>query len=306
MRRMRTRSGAIVVAVLACAALLAACSDGDDADGGVSSAGRGPIGAGDQYVALGDSYTSAPYVGKPVGPQGCLRTDANYPHLLAKKADLELTDASCGGATTGDLQNAQDLVGHDGTVPAQLDAVSASTDLVTLSIGGNEGRMFGALVSTCVGLAQSQPDGAPCTKYAEADPEAYERRYAEIRSAIEQAVAQIVARAPGVRVIVVGYPGVFPERGTCDRLPLATGDYPLARDVLQRLVKAQQAAAEKADVEFVDVRPATKGHDICSDDPWVAGITTEKGRAGAPYHPYREEQQAVADVLAKVIAKPRR
>lgn len=296
-----------MAAALVCAALLAACSDdGDDTGDGVSSAGRGPIDAGDEYVALGDSYTSAPYVGKSVGPQGCLRTDANYPHLLAKAADLELTDASCGGATTADLQSAQELVGRDGTVPAQLDAISASTDLVTLSIGGNDGRMFGALVSTCVGLAQSQPRGAPCTKYAEADPEAYERRYAEIRSTIGLAVDQIVARAPGVRVIIVGYPDVFPAKSTCDRLPLATGDYPLAREVLQRLVEAQQAAAEEADVEFVDMRPATKGHDICSDDPWVAGITTEQGRAGAPYHPYREEQQAVADVLAKVIAKPRR
>jgi hypothetical protein len=38
----------------------------------------------DLYVALGDSYTSAPLVPHQVGmPAGCARSDQNYPSLVA-------------------------------------------------------------------------------------------------------------------------------------------------------------------------------------------------------------------------------
>lgn len=282
--------------------LLAGCtaekSGGDDAPD--ASANRQPITAGDQYVALGDSYTSAPGVGTTTGPAGCLRTDGNYPTLLAAALDLELTDVSCGGAKTDDMTRPQPL-GAD-TVPAQVDAVTGDTDLVTLSIGANNGSVYGNLVVSCARLATTNPTGAPCSDLAQKNPDVLPEVFDGVAADIVTTVGAILDRAPKARIVVVGYPQIIPAQGTCPLLPLAEGDYAFGRGVLQEFVEAQAEAAEQAGAEYVDVWAASEGHDICSNDPWVAGVRPAK--AATPYHPYAEEQAAVADLLESVVSGP--
>src|SRR5690242_3722986 len=90
------------------------------------------------YVALGDSYAAGPLIPAQNGsPAGCLRSDHNYPHLVAA-ADraASFTDVSCQGATTGNMTQPQGV--GLGTNPPQLNALSAGTTLVTLQIGGND------------------------------------------------------------------------------------------------------------------------------------------------------------------------
>ena len=102
-----------------------------------------------RYVALGDSYTAAPYVYLTDVAQGCLRSNGNYPALLAKKLDVaQHVDVSCSGATSKDLTGRQNTFRQQ-TVPPQLAAVTRDTDLVTLGIGGNDFGLFGSLVGTC-------------------------------------------------------------------------------------------------------------------------------------------------------------
>ncbi|MDN5744075.1 MAG: SGNH/GDSL hydrolase family protein [Nocardioidaceae bacterium] len=292
----------LAMALLVCGAMLAGCGPdgGADSKPDAGSSSQVPLTAGDVYVALGDSYTSAPKVARPTGPGGCLQTEANYPRLLAKKAGLELTDVSCGGASTGDLAEPQTIPG--GTVPAQLDAVTDEADLVTISIGGNNAAVFSRLVGSCVVLARRDPQGSPCTDQAKADPGALEKVNTEIRTGIEGALKEIGQRAPHARVIVVGYPQIFPDSGTCAEIPLAPGDYPFGRSVMNGFIQAQQQAAKAAGVEFLDLRGPSKGHDICAEDPWLAGIIPAKGRPAAPFHPYAEEQEAVASLLAGLLA----
>ena len=55
-------------------------------------------------------------------------------------------------------------------------------------------------------------------------------------------------------------------------------------------------AAEETGSTYVDVWAASQGHDICSEDPWVNGAVTDQQRAAA-YHPFAEEQAAVADLV---------
>ncbi len=83
------------------------------------------------YVALGDSFSAGSGV-LPVDPSNllCLRSTANYPHVIAARTDARLTDVTCGGAQTRHFSEAQ----HPGT-PPQTDALTAGTDLVTLTIG---------------------------------------------------------------------------------------------------------------------------------------------------------------------------
>ena len=63
------------------------------------------------YVALGDSYTAGPVIPvQQTDPLGCLRSDHNYPHLVAAALGVStFRDPSCSGAETGDMTNAQDV-----------------------------------------------------------------------------------------------------------------------------------------------------------------------------------------------------
>lgn len=289
------RSGSLrLVAIAAALTLLSGCVNwGDD------SAGAGKLGEGDQYVALGDSYTAAPGTGPVTAKDGCLRSSTNYPHQVASRLDLELTDVSCSGATTQHAVNPQLL----GTIsrPPQADAVTGTTDLVTVSLGANDFNLFAGVLFACTALRAKDPAGAPCAAVdAAAGANSVERRAAQIEKRIVALIRLVKKRAPQARVIIVGYPQFFPSAGPCEQLPLAAGDFELARRVNELLVQAQLEAAATTKVGYVDVFTATKGHDMCADEPWIAGLKPVRPKAMF-YHPYPKEQRVVADLLVKLL-----
>ena len=248
------------------------------------------------YVALGDSFTSAPLVPVTDVASGCFRSSANYPTLLAEKLGLLLEDRSCGGAVTADLTSSQ----HPG-VPPQFSALTKKTDLVTLGIGGNENKLFSQLVGRCPGLGGAEATGTPCTdemtrggsdRLAKAIDRAHPRIVAALR--------EIQRRAPRAQVLVVGYPEMITPDNTCAELPLAPGDYPYAAKINKTLTDSLERAAAKTGATYVDVFTASEGHDICSDDPWVNGATNDQKRA-ARYHPFAAEQVAVAELVEEVL-----
>jgi lysophospholipase L1-like esterase len=285
-----------VAAIVAAMALLSACVNW----GGDPAPGEGQLREGDEYVALGDSYTAAPGTGPVEVKDGCLRSSTNYPHQVAERLDLKLIDVSCSGATTQHAVNPQAL----GTVsrPPQVDAVSGTTDLVTVSLGANDFNVFAGILFSCPALRAKDPAGAPCTALdAAAGKNSVKRRGAQIEKRIVEVVRLVKQRAPKARIIIVGYPQFFPVDGPCDQLPLAAGDFALARHVNELLVRAQLEAAAKLKVEYVDVFTATKGHDMCADEPWIAGLRPARPKAMF-YHPFPKEQRVVADMLVKLLS----
>src|SRR5205085_1878486 len=87
------------------------------------------------YVALGDGFAAAPYIGETTSKDGCLRSKGNYPSLVAEAIGASLTDVSCTGATGKAISHAFRPAGAKKDVKAQLDAITADTDLVTVTIG---------------------------------------------------------------------------------------------------------------------------------------------------------------------------
>lgn len=255
--------------------------------------GPPPIASGAEYVAIGDSATGAPGNSPATANNGCLQSSNNYPHKVAEELRLKLTDVSCGGATT-QVQLPQPIGQLE--VPPQVDALTPSTDLVTVSLGANDFGTFGSIVGYCTALRTEDPDGAPC----EADPvrglTATENKIAQIEDRLVDTIRLVAERAPEARIVVVGYPQFFPETGPCTQLLLAGGDYAFAHRVNELLIDAQKNAAERTKSEFVDVYTPTRGHNMCSDDPWIAGAYPTRTDA-IPYHPYPEEQQVVAKLL---------
>src|SRR5215213_3453544 len=138
----------------------------------------------DNYVALGDSYTAGPLI-TPQDPAipGCIRSDANYPNLVAPDLGLPaFRDVSCSGAETEDMFATQD-VDPDPDNPPQLNALNGSTKAVTLGIGGND-TGFTSIPETCVQLAvQSGFQGSPCKDHFTA-------------GGTDQIAARIAAMAP--------------------------------------------------------------------------------------------------------------
>lgn len=290
---------------LLCALTLAGCSSSAPGGGSAAPATVVPTGAttpeqslGLSYVALGDSFTAAPGVGEPTGPGACFRTDANYPHLLAERLDLDLVDVSCAGATSRDLHAPQPLVG----VPAQLAAVTARTQLVTLSIGANDGGLFAALASRCVGLGQlgQERRARSCVGDERFAEDRLRAELAELSRQTVRSVRAIRKRAPRAELAVIGYPQLVAARGTCEVLPLGPDEVPFVHEVNSRIAAAVEDGARTARVAYVDMWTASEGHDACAAEPWVAGLRPVG--PGAPLHPYPAHQVAVADALAALVS----
>lgn len=246
----------------------------------------------DEYVALGDSYTAGPLIPPTDTSTACLRSAVNYPALVAQAMPgTALTDVSCSGAATENMTAPQR--GMTGAVPPQFDALRRGTDLVTIGLGGNDDGLFGAMLGRCTKLRATEPTGSPCvTRLGDRLDPTLERT----ESSLVAVVAGVRRRSPQARILMVGYPQIVPESGTCADLPLADGDYAFARQINHELTEAVEDAAEEADVEYVDLWEPSAGHDICADDPWINGRVTSAQRALA-YHPLAVEQQEVAQLV---------
>jgi lysophospholipase L1-like esterase len=255
---------------------------------------------GDSYVALGDSYTSG--AGLPRNDPAsafCQRSALNYPHLVAKALDARLTDVSCGGAGTMHATTPQSM--GDGTfAPPQLDALGRSTDLVTVGLGYNDFNWYFDLLYGCSSAAPTDPTGHPCQNLR-ASGEDPEVTTTKIGDQVEATLEAVHDKAPSADVLLVGYPQLVPEKGTCPQLALAKGDYPYVRKMLELLDDNLRRAAEDGDATYVDVYSASKGHDICAGHAaWVNGINAQPGVA-APYHPFARGQRAVADLVLDAL-----
>jgi lysophospholipase L1-like esterase len=292
-------------ALLAATALLSSCSsqshDASRLPGEAPKTTTPPPGVG-RYVALGDSFTAGPLVPITDVANGCFRSDHNYPSLVAQKLHAtKLVDVSCSGADTTDLTHRQHTV-QNASVPPQLRAVTRSTDLVTLGIGGNDLDLFRTLLTTCAQVRGQDPSGSPCTDTLRQRGVDLAGETRSIGDRVTASVERIRHRAPDARILLVGYLRLTPATGGCRRLPLARGDYALGDRVSRALEDALARAARRTKVGFVDMYAASKGHDICSKDPWVNGSRTMQGKALA-FHPFAEGMRAVADQVVAALSR---
>lgn len=256
------------------------------------------------YVALGDSYTSGPFIPLiRVDPLGCARSTNDYPAILARAIKpVVFTDVSCGGADTTHMTAPQSV--PLGFNPPQFDALRPDTDLVTIGIGGNDYSVFGDLVGTCPGLRASDPTGSPCQEHFTVDGAD------TLKVAIESTGANVGVvldgihqRSPRAEVLVIGYPRIVPPSGYCpDILPFADGDYGWLDSVEQALNDAVESAAAAHDATYVDMYTPSLGHDACADSgaAWINGKDFKLFEA-APYHPYRNYMDAAASIIGKQL-----
>ncbi|SOC49703.1 Lysophospholipase L1 [Blastococcus aggregatus] len=220
------------------------------------AAAGGPV----RYVALGDSYSAASGVLPPdlTAPPQCLRSTANYPHVIAAATGAQLTDVTCGGADTGDYLTGQ----YPGVAP-QLDAVTADTQVVTMTIGGNDSGVFIDSIIRCgIAGASTLGTGSPCKdQYGSSFQDTITTT---TYPALVQVLKAVRAKAPRAEIAILGYPSILPASGGCfAQMPVATGDVPYLRGVQATLNDAIERAAKVAGVTYVDMTRVSEGHDAC-------------------------------------------
>lgn len=190
------------------------------------------------YVALGDSYTAGPMIPHQEGsPKGCRRSSSNYPSVVARQLGLsgaDFRDVSCSGATAEEIAYGQRQKVSGGTAPAQLAALSGNTRLVTVGAGGNDVGYFDVL-ETCArlgiaatALGDAGAETAPCRDHYGTG--GLDGRIQQAGATMADLLRAVKERAPRARVLVVGYPAIFPEHnGSCGSLLMTGGDLPYLR-----------------------------------------------------------------------------
>ncbi len=256
------------------------------------------IAAGSSYVALGDSYSAGAGLtpSKAGSPPQCLRSTRNYASVVASRLSLALADVTCSGATTADLTAPQAA-----TVPAQLDAVGASTALVTMTLGGNDGGLFGDFVGTCSAAADSTGGtGSPCRDRNGGRFDAIID--AQVHPNLVRALLAVRQKAPRATVLVIGYPHILPGSVGCyPVMPFASGDVAYLSRIERHLDTVMAQAAAETGATYVDTWVASHGHDACAPlaTRWiepVIGSTTSM-----TVHPNLRGEQGFARQVLKAL-----
>jgi lysophospholipase L1-like esterase len=254
----------------------------------IAAAQGSQLPAGAQYAALGSSY-AAGYGIKPLTPNAgaCGRSLVDYPHLVAAALHLQLDDVSCGGAVIGNV-----LTRPQGAAPPQIDAVTAATRLVTMTVGGNDVNYVGTAIacgqphSTCVTSAS----GAATNAAFQVLPRALNRLIRVVRT-----------RAPSALIVLVTYVRIVPPT-SCATLNYTPAARSLVASMGQRLERVFVSVARENKVILVDPYALGATHGPCArgNNRWVAGLVPTNG---FEYHPTAAGHRAMARMVEQALAR---
>lgn len=213
------------------------------------------------YVALGDSYASGVGAGSTSG--SCDRSPNAYPQLWANaNAPASYVSVACSGATTSTV------------ISTQLSALSSSTTLVSITVGGNDVG-FTSVMETCVLESTSACVSAIDT--------AENKMSTQLPGELNSVLSGIAADAPDARVVVTGYPQLYDLSKSSGCIGLSTTDRTDLNQAADDLDGQIQAAAGRYGDTFADVRSEFSGHEICDSSSWLHSVDWLD--LGASYHP---------------------
>jgi lysophospholipase L1-like esterase len=217
----------------------------------------------------------------------CHRSQWSWARLIDTPEHLVVNLRACSGAGIAEIDHRAQWPGE---LP-QVESIDGATRLVTLMVGGND-TGFSAIRRDCL-------TGGPCAEH-ESDARA---ALAKLSSQLPALYGSTLARAPRARLLVVGYPGLFPPAGLsrCGDLGLMDDrDVGWLREKQDELDATIRAAAAGAGAAFVSTLDAFSGHELCTADPWVSGFAAGL-KGGTAYHPTWRGQAALAGAVRRVL-----
>ena len=213
---------------------------------------------------------------------------------------------ACSGATTQNVLprslGGVPQIGAGGTT--QLDSATLkSADLVTLTLGGNDVGYVEVLAACALGTCNT--------------PEFEQQRAAQIDATepkLEAVYRAVAAKAPHARILVLGYPQLFPAdpaRQACQALGAFSGEQDMLRRLGDRLNATITTAAAHAGarVRYVPVAGRFGGHEICgSKGAWLNAIVSSPSGFGldpGSFHPNLAGQAGYGAAVNAALAQAR-
>ena len=265
-----------------------------------------------RYVALGDSYTAGegldPYLpGSDTAANQCHRSPLSHPALVRPEGSApELTLLACSGAAIANVMPGGPAQWDEGAAQLDRGALDAATALVTITIGGNDAQFTPTLQQcafrNCLGL---RVDDLPF-------PEWLSRRIDALAEPLAGVYTAVADRAPAARVLVMGYPNLFPatvaEQSCWSLFPWNPGEQAFIRDATAHLERVSAAAvatvaATGRNVAFVPMTGRFAGHEACGTaGEWISGPRLDELEQS--FHPLAEGQAAFAGAAEEALGRP--
>ncbi|HEX5309307.1 MAG TPA: SGNH/GDSL hydrolase family protein [Solirubrobacteraceae bacterium] len=240
--------------------------------------GPAAVAAAQQYVALGDSYSSG--VGSRVfyeEPGECDRSPYAYGPKIAANRGYTLNFEACSGAKTTEVNS------------NQLSHLSSTTSLVTITIGGNDAGFSNVIIN--------------CALYyftcGSAIKEANEFIEKKLPALLETTYKDISSRATTALVVVLGYPKLFTKEGTTCNVNFLTSENEkkmnTSAELLDKVIKSR---AEAAKFTFVNPTAPFESHEVCASVEWLNGQSNPLSES---YHPNQSGQAEFTSLIEAVL-----
>ena len=247
------------------------------------------------------------------------RSENNYPHLVARKLGLELTDVTCGGATLENILDTPQVVYSGDLQAPQIESVQANTDLVTITAGGNDINYVGSLTRESYSTNPTVFDVIADPQHRSligaafrgdptdpTDQEVNQRSLDDLENRWVRVLDSIRQRAPQARIVILDYLTLLPQPGQgCGGAPLSPQRGRYFLEIAEQLQLATKKAAQRSGVELVELSKASRDHDACAEEPWVTGWDVSGVMTGqSPWHPNAAGVQATAELLLAHLTEP--
>jgi lysophospholipase L1-like esterase len=240
-------------------------------------AGAAPAAA-EQYVALGDSYSSGTGT-REYFDSNCQRSTHAYPSIIDReRPNTELVFAACSGARTGDVLN------------NQVSSLTASTAIVTITIGGNDAGFADVIVECAFPSWASDCNGAID------DAQSYITN--TLPGRLDLVYNQINSRSPSAQVVVLGYPRLFMGVDCNAGTFFSSSEMTRLNQTADLLRDVTRGRAQAAGFTFADSIPPFIGHAVCSSSEWINGLSNPVGES---YHPNRSGHSAGYAPLVRAV-----
>jgi len=226
-------------------------------------AGAAPVHA-DNYVALGDSYSSGTGTRSYTLNSTCQRGIYAYPYLVSQqRPNTNLNFVACSGATTTDVMN------------NQISAVTSSTNIVTITIGGNDAGFSSVITKCAEPLISCTGDITTAQNYINNTlPGKLNTVYSAIKT----------RAAAAAKVVVLGYPRLFMGVDCNAGTFFSTDEMTKLNATADMLKNVESARAAAYGFTFKDAIPAFTGHAVCSSSEWLNGLSNPISDS---FHPNR-------------------
>lgn len=278
-----------------------------------------------RYVALGDSFSSGeglgedddnPYFapsGDPNANSKCHRHLEAYPGLFRFPGVLapQLDFFACTGAETKNVYKAPQKKKRETLTQLARDQVNPNTEMVSLTIGGND-MGFGKVLFKCVVIP-----AFACERFIRGG---LDRDLKRLRPRLNATIDAIQAKTGSrASIFVLGYPHLFPAKQkhqNCKKLRIVTGlsarEQRFLRQMVGRVRGVTARVMAKQGVHYVDVIGSRKkpglftGHEICGPkEDWINGLTglppVKKGPGS--FHPNFAGHAGYAQALTRFIQR---